>query len=403
VKTGHGPGSGRLLRRLGTLLVVLCSVAWLVAVAGWFHGVRRVPVLSEVGEAGKPIDRYPAISVVVPARDEEVGVGETLRSVLDQDYPGRLEVLAVDDRSTDRTGGIIAGLAAERPGRLKPLRVDRLPEGWLGKNHALYRGAEEAGGEWLLFTDADVRFSPDCIKDAIHYALRENLDHLTLSPELISRGIALKSFVAAFVLVFEVTQRPWRVSDPRAKESVGVGSFNLLRREAYLGTGTHRAIRLRPDDDMRLARLLKEAGYSQGVAYGTGSVSVEWHTTLAGAVKGLEKSMFSGVDYRLSTTLLASLLLDLTNVAPFAGVLLTRRTVMRALFGADVLTVVAMYAYGPRISGSKVSPLYAVLHPFGTGVLIYAALRSACVALVKGGIEWRGTVYPLRLLRGSGS
>ena len=157
-------GGGRLFRHLGTSFVFLGSAAWLAAVVGWFRGVRRVPVL------------------------REVGMGETLRSLLDQDYPGWLEVLAVDDCSTDRTGEIIVGLAAERPERLRTLRVDLLPEDWLGKNHALYRGAEESGGEWLLFTDADVSFSPDCIKYAIHYALRENLDHLTFSPELIPWG-----------------------------------------------------------------------------------------------------------------------------------------------------------------------------------------------------------------------
>jgi glycosyltransferase involved in cell wall biosynthesis len=323
-----------------------------------------------------------------------------LQSLLAQDYPGRLEILAIDDRSTDRTGEIIAGLAAENPEKLKPLRVDRLPEGWLGKNHALSLGAEAARGEWLLFTDADVEFSPGCLRDAIHYVLREDLDHLTLSPGLISRGVALKSFVTVFVLVFGVTQRPWLASDPRAKEAVGVGAFNLLKREAYRRAGTHRAIRMRPDHDIRLARLLKEAGYSQAVAYGTGSASVEWHETLTGAVRGLEKSIFPGMDYRLWVALLASLLLFWTNVAPFAGVFLARRPAIRLLFGADVLAIAAMYVYGSRVSGFRLSPLYAALHPFGMGVFIYATLRSAFVALAKGGIEWRGTVYPLRLLKG---
>ena len=239
------------------------------------------------------------------------------------------------------------------------------------------------------------------LADALHYAVGEDLDHLTLSPELISRGVALKSFVAAFVLVFGVTQRPWRAQDPRAEEAIGVGAFNLLKREAYHRAGTHEEIRLRPDDDMRLARLLKEAGYSQGVAYGTGSVSVEWHQTLAGAVRGLEKSIFPGVGYRLSMILLASLLLFSTNILPFFGVFLARRRSMRLLFGADVLAVVAAYAYAPRVSGSALSPLFAVLHPFGIGVFIYAALRSACVTLARGGIEWRGTFYPLRVLKGN--
>lgn len=388
-----------MLRRFWTVLVALASLAWLVAVAGWLRGVRRVPVLSEVGETLEPLDRYPAVSVVVPARDEEDGVEAALLSLLDQEYPGRLEVLAVDDRSTDCTGEIIARLAAERPGTLKPLRVDRLPDGWLGKNHALYLGAEESDGAWLLFTDADVHFSPGCLKDAVGYTLRESFDHLTLAPEIISRGVALKSFVAAFASIFEVTQRPWRASDPKAREAVGVGSFNLIRREAYLRSGTHKAIRLRPDDDMRLARLLKDAGFSQGVAYGAGSVKVEWHTSLTGAVAGLEKSIFPGLDYRLSAVLLASLLLFVTNVAPFAGVLIARRAGMRLLFGADVLAVVALYIYGPRISGARISPLYAALHPFGVGAFIYAMFRSTYKTLAKGGIEWRGTTYPLRLLK----
>jgi hypothetical protein len=391
---------GKIVRFLGTLLVVLSSLAWLVAVTGWFRGARRVPVLREAAEAEKPIDRYPSVSVVVAARDEEAGVGEALGSVLDQDYPGSLEVVAVNDRSTDHTGRIIADLAARRPDRLRPLEVEELPEGWLGKNYALYRGAAVAGGEWLLFTDADVRFSPDCLELAMRYTETERLDHLTLAPELHSRGVALKSFVTAFTFVFGVTQRPWRASDPDAKEAVGVGSFNLLKREAYVRAGTHSAIRLRPDDDMRLARILKDAGYSQGVAYGTGCVSVEWHQTLGGAVKGLEKSIFPGVDYRLSAIVAASLLLFLTNIWPFAGVFLARRWPMRLLFGADVLAVIAMYAYGPRVSGYSLPPQYAALHPFGMGTFIYAAFRSAYLALAKGGIEWRGTFYPLRLLKG---
>jgi hypothetical protein len=87
-------------------------------------------------------------------------------------------------------------------------------------------------------------------------------------------------------------------------------------------------------------------------------------------------------------------------LAAVAGVFLARRRPMRLLFGADVLAVLAMYAYGPRVSGYALPPLYAALHPFGMGTFIYAALRSAYVALAKGGIEWRGTFYPLRVLKG---
>ncbi len=104
--------------------------------------------------------------------------------------------MAVDDRSTDSTGDVLSRLASEWPDRMRVLRVERLPGGWLGKNHALYLGAEEARGEWLLFTDADVCFSPRCLEDAVGYAQSAELDHLTLATEIISRGVALRSFVA---------------------------------------------------------------------------------------------------------------------------------------------------------------------------------------------------------------
>jgi hypothetical protein len=391
--TRDGRGRGRF----GLGVAALCSAIWFVMAAGWFRGVRRVPVLAELREVGEKPETYPSISVIVAARDEDEAVGTALRSVLDQGYPGRLEVLAIDDRSTDGTGGIIAGLASEMPDRLRRLRVDELPEGWLGKNHALWLGAGEAGGEWLLFTDADVRFAPDCVELAVRHALSEGYDHLTLAPELVSRGAALKSFVAAFVLVFETMQRPWRASDPYAKEAVGVGSFNLVRRKAYTSAGTHRAIPMRPDDDLKLGRILKNAGFRQGVAYGTGTVRVEWHRTLAGAVGGLEKSMFPGVDYRLSAALLACLALFATNVLPFVGAVLARRTSTRLLYGADVALVFAMYARGARRSGTPV--YFAALHPFGASALIFAMLRSTCRTLARGGIEWRGTFYPLEDLK----
>lgn len=263
--------SGAFRRPLLTsALVALASAAWLAMAVDWFRGVRRVPVLHETGRDQSPLDHYPSVSVIVPARDEGDTIETALRSVLAQDYPGHLEVVAVDDRSTDGTGAILSRLASERPETMRVIPVHELPDGWLGKNHALYLGAREAGGDWLLFTDADVRFSAGCLTDAVGYAAREGLDHLTLAPEIVSRGVALKSFVAAFSLVFEVTQRPWRASDPRAREAVGVGSFNLVRREAYLRAGTHRPIRMRPDDDMRLGRLLKEAGFRQGVRDGLG-------------------------------------------------------------------------------------------------------------------------------------
>jgi len=278
------------------------------------RGIRNIPVLKDLVEADR-VERNPALSIILAARDEERSVHESIVSMLAQDYSGTLEVIAVNDRSTDRTGEILNELMTKYPDRLEVLNIKSLPAGWLGNTHALYVGAARATGEWLLFTDADVIFSPDCSDRAVRYAIDNGLDHLTMPPEIVCRSVLLRSFVAAFTLVFEMTQRPWRVGDPQAQEHVGVGAFNLIRKVAYERSGTHRAIRMRPDD-MKLAKLLKRHGFKQGVAYGAGLLSVEWHQTLPDAVRGLSKSMISGLDYRIGATVAGELMLLLTNVLP---------------------------------------------------------------------------------------
>jgi glycosyltransferase involved in cell wall biosynthesis len=377
-------------------LAALGSLVWLVLSLQWYRGIRGVPVLKDLHKPGG-LDRDPSLSVVLAARDEERSVEESVGSMLAQEYSGALEVVAVDDRSTDRTGEILEVLAAKHPGKLRVLNVESLPVGWLGKTHALNVGAAEAAGEWLLFTDADVRFFPTCLEKAVRYALDEELDHLTLPPEIVCRGVLLRSFVAAFILVFEMTQRPWRVNEPRAREHVGVGAFNLIKAETYEKIGTHRAIRMRPDDDMKLAKLIKGHGFRQGVAYGTGLVAVEWHQTLREAVRGLSKSLFPGVDYRIDATVAGVLLVLLTSVLPFFGAF--SGGAARILFGSSALSTFFLYAYRAKHSRVETPWWYAALHPIGVCVLAYAMLRSACTTIANGGIEWRGTRYPLESLK----
>jgi len=232
----------------------------------------------------------------------------------------------------------------------------------------------------------------------VGYAVEHYLDHLALAPEIFSRGVLLGGFVAAFELIFVATQRPWRAKDPRASEHVGIGAFNLVRREAYLGAGTHRAIRMRPDDDMKLAKLLKGRGYRQDVVSGVGLISVEWHPTVRGAVRGLTKSIFPGLDYRLGPVALATSLLLLTNVCPFAGLFLARGAA-RTLSGLNVALITLVYAYQERRKGFGTPLLYAALHPLSMSVFVYAMLRTACTILASGGIDWRGTRYPLNQLK----
>ncbi len=393
-RTGTRPT--RRLENLRAALAAFNLLVWLVLGVEWFFGVRKVPVLANLHDEPE-LANYPDVSVVVAARDEERAIEESVESLLDQGYPGKLEVVTVDDRSTDRTGEVLASLADRRP-ELRVIHVEELPGGWLGKNHALHVGAAASNGEWLLFTDADVRFSPRCLRVAVKYARKRGADHLVLFPEVVSGGVLLRSFVACFSLAFMVYQRPWRVSDPRARDHLGVGAFNLLRREVYDQLGGHRRIALRPDDDVRLGKLVKESGFRQEAAFGAGLLDVEWHSSIGGAVKGLTKSIFAGLDYRPELVALSAPLFFLTNVLPFPAALLAGGAA-RKLSLANVLLVFVVYARQGRYSGTRLPVWYAALHPVGASLLTYAVLRSAVTVLVNGGLEWRGTRYPLKLLK----
>lgn len=362
---------------------------------GWFRGIRRIPLLAEL-DLPDP-ERLPPVSVVVAARNEERVVGETIPSLLAQDYGGEAEVVAVDDRSTDGTGAELARLASAHP-RLEVLRVDELPDGWLGKTHAQGLGAEAATGDWIVFTDADVRFAPGTVRRAVAFAEARGLDHLVLLPEVVSEGPLLRGFVGAFSGLFLVALRPWLAGDLESKASVGVGAFQMVRREVYRAIGGHRPISLRPDDDVRLGALIKGRGFRQDVAFGTGLVRVRWHETVGGAVRGLEKSIFPGMDYRPGATVLAALVLVLTNVVPFVAVFFRGR--LRPLHALNAATVLGFYAVQGRYTGAKLPALsYWALHPVSAGLLAYAALRSVYKILRRGGVEWRGTFYPLEELK----
>jgi glycosyltransferase involved in cell wall biosynthesis len=343
--------------------------------------------------------RLPRLSVVVPARDEVSAIGAAVESLLAQDYPD-LEIIVVDDRSSDATGAVVSALSS-RDARVVAIRVDELPAGWLGKNHALWRGAETATGEWLLFTDADIVFAPGALSRAVGHAVAEGLDHLTLAPRLIARGILLRAFVAFFAYAFIALWGAYLANDPKSTRGVGIGAFNLVRRSAYERIGTMHALSLRPDDDIRLGRRLRGFGFRQRVLNGNELLSVEWYPSLAAAIRGLEKSMYSSLEYRVLDAAGVLLYLVATMVWPFVGVL-ALGGIDRALLGIVVACLVAGLLETFRQSMRPLSPpalVLALLLPFSALCFAYAIVRSVYLAETRG-VRWRGTTYPLSLLRG---
>ena len=373
-------------------LAVLTVAGFAAMTAEIVRGGRTLVFLR--GVEPLPEGELPRVSIVVPARNEERNVEEALRSVLAQrGVP--LEVIVVDDRSEDATGAILDRMAAE-DARLKVVHVTELPPGWLGKNHALEVGARAATGGLLLFTDADVVMHPDTVRLAASYLVREGFDHVTMGPHVDMPGWVLKTFGVAFGLAFTAFTRPWKARDPRSRQHVGVGAFNLVRADAYRMIGTHRAIAMRPDDDMKLGKLVKKHGLRQDFLVGTGMISVEWYTSVREAVRGLRKNGFAGVDYRLSLVLLATVSQVVFFIWPFLAVVFTEGPT-RWLNLVCVGFVVFLFAGMAR--EQKVPWWYGFAYPLAAALFIVVIWNATLYALIHRGIEWRGTHYPLDELK----
>src|SRR5689334_4030176 len=207
------------------------------------------------------------------------------------------QVIAIDDRSTDRTGEIMDKLAAASSGKLKVVHVKDLPKGWLGKPHAMWTAARATSADWLLFTDADILFRADTLRRAIAYVEAERADHLIVLPQIIMQQFTEKMMIAFFQLLFVFGHRPWKVSDPKAKDHMGVGAFNMVRRRAYEAVGTFERLRMEVLDDMKLAKILKRAGFSQHVVFGDDMIRVRWAQGARGIVNNLTKNFFAVMSF----------------------------------------------------------------------------------------------------------
>ena len=363
-------------------------VSWLAA--GWicWRGWKRLPRLESDGPTGP----YPPLSVIVPARNEAMALPRSIPSLIGQAYPD-LEVIVLDDRSTDGTDQVLQSFAGVSP-RLQMIRIEALPEGWLGKTHALWIGSKRARGDWLLFTDGDVIFHPECLKIAVAYAETHQVDHLVVIPRVDAEGFWEPVLVSCFGLLFGLALRPWQATDPRSSAFIGIGAFNLIRRSAYLAIGTHSALANAVVDDLELGRRVKQAGLRQAAVRGEEQVRVRWQVGLSGVVSGLEKNAFAGMRYSPVRTATTILTLAALGILPFVGATLGPA---RYLWGVAACAVCTLQATHARRAALPVWS--ALLHPLAIVVLIYAISRSTFLALRRGSVEWRGTSYPLASLR----
>lgn len=382
--------------RAPDFLISLCA-AWVVGFGYLIIAIKRLPVFRKQ-HAPMP-EVWPRLSVVIPACNEADTLESAVVTLLQQDYPD-LEIILVDDRSTDGTGELIDRLAHQDL-RIRAVHVETLPRGWLGKVHALHRGVEQASGDWLLFTDADVHFACGTLRRAVALVLHQRVDHLALIPQTIQKSFWLEVAVSTFGLLFFITTRAASVNRPGSKAFVGIGAFNLVNAERFHRTLGFEWLRLEPGDDVGLGMMLKQAGGTTHLAFAYEDLFVQWYPSVAAMFKGLEKNLFGpGSDYRWWLMLLQVGIIWALVVAPYFSLALglTRGLAPLWIAGATAISMHLIFSVF-FVAEQKTKSLSLLLFPVGLFLITAMMLRAGYQCVKNAGIDWRGTHYPLDQLR----
>ncbi len=363
-----------------------------LSAADLFFGIRGMRRLSEVDPLK---DReQPLVSVIIPACNEEEHIEQTIRAQLRQDYP-HLEIIAINDRSSDATGAILEKLGKQYES-LKILHIDDLPQGWMGKPHALQLGADAANGHYLLFTDGDILMDSTTIARAVEHMENEDLDHIALVFRNISPGWLLNSLIldssAALLQLF----RPWRARKKNSKNFIGVGAFNMVRKQVYHAVGGHKPIRMHPIDDIMLGKNIKRDGYHQEGLLGMDLVTVPWYSDIRAMVNGLMKNAMATINYRYFMLIPLLFGMVMLTIVPFWATIFLDGYSRLFFMGAILVRITAFY-YGTRLL--EISPWCApgtIITPY---LSVYIVLRAAWYNYRDKGIIWRGTHYSLADLK----
>jgi cellulose synthase/poly-beta-1,6-N-acetylglucosamine synthase-like glycosyltransferase len=380
--------------------------AWGVA-AGWVwragDAVRHLPSVPDLrGPEWDLHPQLPSLTVVVPAKDEAEKLRATLEALLAADYP-ELRVLVVDDRSTDATGEIADGFVRElgetaatiNTPQFQAMHVKELAEGWLGKTFALELATQRCDTDWILYTDADVLFSPSILRRAMLFAEREQADHVVVLPTMQAKSWG-EGIVLGFYQIFGVwATRPWRVQDPESlRDVIGVGAFNLVRRVAMDEIGGWAPQRMAVLEDITLGRRMKCEGMRQRVAFAPGLVLVHWAEGARGLMRVTVKNLFSAFNFQPVLLLGMCAWIVVFCLAPLAG-LAWGRTLLPSL--VVLCCIGATYRVMGAVSG--LDARYGLAYPLGAVLFVGAMLRSMVTVLWQRGVVWRGTHYALADLR----
>jgi hypothetical protein len=291
--------------------------------------------------------------------------------------------------------------------RVTAFHIDELPAGWLGKHHAMHRGVEQATGDWLLFTDADVHFEPGTLRRAVAYCIEHERDHLAILPQFWPASFLLGCTLATFLRIICLSARVWAVEDPDSSAAIGVGAFNLVRREAFAHSGGFEELKMTVADDIGLGQILKDSGARAAVLNGRNLVGLTFYRSLGEAARATEKAALIAFQFSYARLVLTVAAMLWCELAPLVALVAGSAAVgSGAGYAGPVLltlgiigTMLAWLAAVPLNGWLRMPLLPALSFPIGVVVSAIVVIRAGVLAAWRGGHQWRGVVYPNDVLR----
>ncbi len=381
---------------------LVCSSLWL-AVVIWLilRAVGQRGLLPRLSvAAAQPADAARYVTIVVPARDEAANIGRCLQSLLAQDHPAnRLKVLVIDDHSADDTAAIVRAIAARHP-RVSLLSSPSLPPRWTGKSHACWIGARAAPAqtEWLCFVDADVWGEPALLSSAIHAALAQDIDLLSLAPRQELHSFAERLMLPCGLILLSFLQDLRATQGRNGSAVTATGQFMLIRRDAYEAVGGHAAVSNVICEDLEFARLLKQSGRSVLLMGGDDVIATRmytgWRTLWPGFAKNLVDTL-GGRRGTLSFTPLAVILAWAAVAMPIIDAFACWQAEPGAWTALAVALLGSAAAFGLHVAATfyfRIPFWYGLLFPLGYTVGAAIALDSVRRRLT-GQVIWKGRIY----------
>ena len=374
---------------MASYLIVIC----LISLATWFATLIKMLVIRQsIPLLGHPQEQYKnrSITVVVPARDEERDIGQAIGSLLTQEGLS-LELLVVNDHSSDRTGAIIDALA-ETDTRLVAIHNPELQPGWFGKANAMQTAARQARGDYLLFTDADVIHDSGVIWSAISEMESGNYDFMTLVPRFEMRtfweNVDLPMIFSGLAMLASRS-----LEDPDSPDAVGGGAFLLVRRSVFEAVGGFESIRHEMLDDVGLARLIKSRGYKVGIRSAIDRLHVELFKTNRDAVLAPTKNILMSGMGRPWLAAPAALLALVLYWSPVAAVILGLVQDNSTLWQTGTTAYLIQYfSFYLARSTFRFHPLKVLAYPLVVVVVFVCTSRALYYYYVKKSVVWRGRV-----------